>query len=79
MKFFRQISFKSFFLGIGLGMILVSFISMIYLAGYSKTEMSTEQIIREAKRLGLVEPSDLIQQNSSSDSEKDQRPPNNSH
>ncbi|MCX7708896.1 MAG: endolytic transglycosylase MltG [Clostridia bacterium] len=58
----KNFHIKSIILGIGIGIVLTSVVSMIYLAGTNPGEkMATEQIITEAKKLGMVENSELIQ------------------
>ena len=54
-------SIKSVILGIGIGVILTSAISIIYLAGSNPVaEMSREQIIEKAKEYGMVEDTELL-------------------
>ncbi|HOV26859.1 MAG TPA: hypothetical protein PK566_10945 [Pseudobacteroides sp.] len=46
---------KSIILGIGIGIIITSLISIIYLAGNdSKYTISDEEIIRRAEKMGMV-------------------------
>lgn len=44
---------KSILLGIGMGIVLTAFISIIYLAG-NKPTMSKEEIIEKARQYGMV-------------------------
>ncbi len=52
---------KSIVLGVGMGIVLTSVVSMIYLAGINpNTKMTKEEIIREAEKLGMVENTELV-------------------
>ncbi|HOQ00951.1 MAG TPA: hypothetical protein PK604_09065 [Acetivibrio clariflavus] len=50
---------KSILLGIGMGIILTAFISIIYLAGNQPT-MSREEIIERARQYGMVFKEEVI-------------------
>lgn len=50
---------KSILLGIGIGIVLTAFISIIYSAG-NKQQMSKEEIIERAKQYGMVFSEELI-------------------
>lgn len=56
----KNFNIKSIILGIGIGTILTSIISMIYLAGLTP-KMSKEEIISKAKEYGMVEGQGLLQ------------------
>ena len=50
-----RIQIRSVLLGIGIGIIITSIASLIYLAGRNPMEgITSEQIIREAEKLGMV-------------------------
>ena len=52
---------KSIILGIGMGIVLTSIISIIYLAGVNpNTRMTKEEVIEQAKKYGMVENTQLI-------------------
>jgi len=51
---------KSIILGIGIGIIITSLISIIYLAGNdSKDMINDEEIIRRAEKMGMVKASSI--------------------
>lgn len=57
----EKFNIKSIIMGIGIGIVITSFISIIYLAGGSpKVELSDEEIIREALQLGMVKAEDAV-------------------
>jgi len=52
---------KSLILGIGIGVILTSVISMVYMAGMdSRQKISEEEVIRLAGELGMVKSASII-------------------
>lgn len=52
----RSFHIKSIILGIGIGIILTSITSIIYLAGtYPEKELSDQEIIKKAEQLGMVQ------------------------
>ncbi|RCX15544.1 hypothetical protein DFR58_113126 [Anaerobacterium chartisolvens] len=54
----RNFHIKSIVLGIGIGMVLISIVSMIYTSGIkSYQEMSREEIISKAREYGMVDAS----------------------
>ncbi|MCX7842623.1 MAG: endolytic transglycosylase MltG [Clostridia bacterium] len=55
----KNFHITSIILGIGIGIVLTSIVSMIYLAG-EKPKMSREEIINEAKKIGMLEGTELI-------------------
>lgn len=57
----RVFHIKSILLGIGIGVVLTSVISMIYLAGRNPNEYISQDYIRaEAKKLGMIEGTEVI-------------------
>lgn len=64
----RNFHIKSLILGIGIGVVLTSIVSLIYTAGIANVKMSNQEIIDQAKKLGMVEDTQLIK-NSSNASE----------
>lgn len=50
---------KNILLGIGIGIILTSIISMIFMAG-RQTEISNDEIVRRAKAMGMVDGTDIL-------------------
>jgi len=52
-KCMHKFHIKSILLGIGMGIVLTAFISIIYLAG-NKPTMSKEEIIEKARQYGMV-------------------------
>ncbi|MDP4093829.1 MAG: hypothetical protein Q8920_10755 [Bacillota bacterium] len=65
---------KSILIGLGIGIILTSIVSVIYYSGSNTVSKPTEQeIIQMAKSYGLVDPSDfLTSQNSKSSTNKNE-------
>ncbi|MCX8130293.1 MAG: endolytic transglycosylase MltG [Clostridia bacterium] len=62
----RNFQIKSILLGIGIGIVITSIISMIYAAGIStKNAMTREEIILKAKEFGMVDNTALIRQDQS--------------
>lgn len=60
----EKFNIKSIIMGIGIGIVITSFISIIYLAGGSpKAELSDEEIVREALQLGMVKAEDTVKTN----------------
>lgn len=55
----KKFHIKSIILGIGMGMVLTSMISIIYLAG-TNPKLSKEEIITLARKYGMVEGSELL-------------------
>lgn len=61
---------KSMILGIGIGLIITSIISIIYLAGMKpSSQMSKEEIIKKAREYGMIDSSELIIKNKGSNTE----------
>lgn len=58
----KSFHIKSILLGIGIGIILTSIVSMIFMAGANSNapKMSDSEIIEKAKSLGLTEPSSIF-------------------
>lgn len=51
----EKFNIKSILLGIGIGIVITSFISIIYLAGSDpKGVLSDEDVIKRAEKLGMV-------------------------
>ncbi|MCX7747027.1 MAG: endolytic transglycosylase MltG [Clostridia bacterium] len=75
----KNFHIKSLLLGLGLGVILTSMISMIYMAGANPgSALSRNEIIEAAKQYGMVESSELIKKESpkllaGNDPEKDEK------
>ena len=62
---------KSLFLGLGIGMILTSTISIIYLAGMDPAgNLSEEQIVKLAEKYGMVKSASLIDNGSGREEQK---------
>ncbi|MCR4434468.1 MAG: hypothetical protein QHH06_00910 [Clostridiales bacterium] len=62
----RNFHVKSLLLGIGIGVILTSVLSMIYIAGTDPyANLDRGQIIRKAKEYGMIESSDIIKEQNS--------------
>lgn len=59
---------KSILLGIGMGIVLTAFISIIYLAGNQPT-MSREEIIEKARQYGMVFSEEVVLIESSENTE----------
>lgn len=67
----KSLHIKSIILGMGMGIVLTSIISMIYLAGMNpNTKMTREEIITEAKKIGMVEETSLISESVQTTSEQ---------
>jgi hypothetical protein len=57
----RKFNIKSIILGIGIGIVMTTFISIIYLAGSNpRVSLTNEEIIRAAKQLGMIKGQDSI-------------------
>jgi hypothetical protein len=57
----RNFQIKSILLGIGIGIVITSIISMIYAAGINTNKsLSREEIISKAKELGMVESTSIL-------------------
>lgn len=57
----RSIQVKSVILGIGIGIILTSFIGMIFSSGMERAaELNDEYVIRRARELGMLKSTDLL-------------------
>lgn len=57
----RNFSVKSLVLGIGIGIIITSIVSIIYLAGANpNSEISREEIIRLARGYGMIDGAELL-------------------
>ena len=65
----RNFHIKSILLGIGIGFILTSIISLIYTAGIVGVKISNQEIIEQAKKLGMVENTELIKNSSANTSD----------
>lgn len=65
----RKFHIKSILLGIGMGIVLTAFISIIYLAGNQPT-MSREDIIERARQYGMVFSEEVVFPKSVEDVEK---------
>lgn len=66
----RRFDIKSILLGIGIGVVLVSIMSMIYFSGsntYAYKEMTDEEIKEHARRLGMVHISELVTESNEKD------------
>ena len=61
----KSFHIKSIMIGIGIGAILAAIISMIYTAGNSK--LTNQEIIEQAKNLGMIEASSIFDENTSQD------------
>lgn len=59
----KNFHIKSIVLGIGIGFVITSIISLIYTAGNTVSKMSNLEIIEQAKKLGMVEDTSLINNN----------------
>ncbi len=55
----KNFHIKSIILGIGIGIVLTSIISLIYLTG-EKPKLSREEIIAQAKAYGMIEKVDIL-------------------
>jgi hypothetical protein len=57
----RNFQIKSILLGIGIGIVITSIISMIYAAGINTNKsLSREEIISKAKEFGMVESTSIL-------------------
>ncbi len=57
----RSFNIKSLFLGIGIGMVFTSIISMIFFFAFSTMDLSEEEIKQLARQYGMVEKSEVVQ------------------
>jgi hypothetical protein len=60
----KNFNIKSLVLGVGIGIVLTSIISLIYTAGIVNVKMSNQQIIDQAKKLGMIEDTQIIKNSS---------------
>jgi flagellar basal body-associated protein FliL len=67
----RKFHIKSIVLGIGVGIVLAAFMSIIYLGGNQPT-LSKEEVIERAKQYGMVFSEDTILTNSANDTKDKQ-------
>lgn len=56
----RCFNIKSLLLGIGIGMVFTSIISMIFVSAFSTTNLNEEEIKQLARQYGMVEKSEII-------------------
>jgi hypothetical protein len=57
----RKFHIKSILLGIGIGIILSSFIGIIYSAGMDN-KITKEEIVERAKQYGMIFPEEVIEE-----------------
>ncbi len=57
----KKFNIKSIILGIGIGIVMTSFISIIYLAGSSPgANLTNEEVIKAARQLGMIMSQDSV-------------------
>ena len=67
----KKFNIKSIILGIGIGIVMTSFISMIYLAGSSPVaNLTNEEVIKAARQLGMIKSQDSVKAEVSIKTEK---------
>ena len=68
----KKFHLQSILLGIGMGVVLTSIISMIYIAGVSPDmKMSKQEIIDQAKKYGMIDNTGLVNSTSQPDQKVD--------
>jgi hypothetical protein len=68
----EKFNIKSIVLGIGIGIVITSLISIIYLAGRDpKSLLSDEEIIMQAEKLGMVKAESMVKKSDMQGQNKD--------